>query len=267
MINRETALLAFRNYTDHYNTDNILIQSKIVHTFHVADNCEQIARSLHLDEAEVDFAWLLGLLHDIGRFEQAERYGTFFDLYSVDHAELGADILFHDKLIDAFWQTDFPDSMAAVCETAIRVHNKLLLPADMDQCTKQFSEILRDADKADILRVITEVPFDQRSGTRKKKFRDAEQAGDDVMNCVYGHRCVPRDLVHTRFESHISHCCLAFELVYDCSKRIVLEQGHLDTLLQETDASGCQIWNDAETEQLRILKQEIRRCMNTVSNL
>ena len=32
--------------------------------------------------------------------EQIKRYGTFIDRESVDHAELGADILFNDRLID-----------------------------------------------------------------------------------------------------------------------------------------------------------------------
>ena len=40
-----------------------------------------------------DVAWLLGMLHDIGRFEQIRCFGTFNDGMSVDHAELGADIL------------------------------------------------------------------------------------------------------------------------------------------------------------------------------
>lgn len=33
------------------------------------------------------------MLHDIGRFEQIRCFGTFNDGMSVDHAELGADIL------------------------------------------------------------------------------------------------------------------------------------------------------------------------------
>ena len=41
-----------------------------------------------MDAADVDLAWLLGMLHDVGRFEQLRRYGTFIDADSTDHAQL-----------------------------------------------------------------------------------------------------------------------------------------------------------------------------------
>ena len=37
------------------------------------------------------------MLHDIGRFEQIKRYGTFNDSKSVDHGEFGADLLFKEQ--------------------------------------------------------------------------------------------------------------------------------------------------------------------------
>ena len=42
----------------------------------------------------MDIAWLTGLLHDVGRFEQQRVYGTFTDADSIDHAKYGARILF-----------------------------------------------------------------------------------------------------------------------------------------------------------------------------
>ena len=91
-MNRQAAIEAFQEYVSHYDAENPMISDKVAHTFRVAENAEQIA--LHTSCPELaDFAWFLGLLHDIGRFEQIRRYGTFADGQSVDHAELGADIL------------------------------------------------------------------------------------------------------------------------------------------------------------------------------
>ena len=50
---------------------------------------------------------------------------------------------------------------------------------------------------------------------------------------------------------------MAFELVYEISRRTVREEGWLLALLAEKDAEGRQIWSDRETEQLRILRREI----------
>lgn len=58
--------------------------------------------SLGLDQDEIDLASLIGLLHDIGRFEQLKRYNCFIDSKTIDHALLGVQILFDDNLISKF---------------------------------------------------------------------------------------------------------------------------------------------------------------------
>ena len=79
MFDREAAVNAFRVYTAGYDPENTMIRLKIEHTFRVADLCGRIAGSLGMAGGPLDLAWFLGLLHDIGRFEQVRRYGTFFD--------------------------------------------------------------------------------------------------------------------------------------------------------------------------------------------
>ena len=123
-MNRTKATAAFDAYVSNYDPDNPMIHLKVVHSYKVAEIAERIARSLSNEEL-VDFAWLLGLLHDIGRFEQVRRYDTFVDSQSVDHAELGADILFKENLIDRFPTETLPEGWRETAETAIRQHNKL----------------------------------------------------------------------------------------------------------------------------------------------
>ena len=163
-MNRTKATAAFDEYVSNYDPDNPLIHLKVIHSYKVAEIAERIARSLNNEEL-VDFAWMLGLLHDIGRFEQARRYNTFVDSQSVDHAELGADILFKEDLIDRFPTETLPDGWRQTAETAIRQHNKLAIAEGLDERTKIFSEILRDADKVDIFRVLSEIPYSDRNGS------------------------------------------------------------------------------------------------------
>ena len=146
-MNRAAAIQCFHDYTGRYDPDNPLIRHKIVHTLHVAELSERIARSLGLDDDDVDFAWFLGLLHDIGRFEQVRRYGTFVDSQSVDHAEFGADLLFRDGLFRSFPTDQLPQERRDTAETAIRLHNKLSLPDNLDGETQRFAQILRDAER------------------------------------------------------------------------------------------------------------------------
>ena len=247
-MNIEHALKIFKDYTANYDSTNVSIHLKIAHTYRVAGLAERIAKNMLPGQQNcTDFAWLLGLLHDIGRFEQVTRYGTFKDALSVDHAELGADILFHEGLFDKFismeesWK-DFK-RMRAVAETAVRLHNKLTIPGNLDPQTRMYTTILRDADKIDIFRVLTEPPYDGRN-------LKGLSARDDVMQCVREHRCIPRpvgDFQFNELEALISQCCMAFELEYHESRAIVIEQGYLKKLL------------DQDSELLTIVKAEIMK--------
>ncbi|MER1992878.1 MAG: HD domain-containing protein [Eubacteriales bacterium] len=257
MIDRRQAEAAFYAYTSHYDSDNSMIRHKIEHTLRVAGNCERIAVSLRVDDDDAAFAWFLGLLHDIGRFEQVRRYGTFVDSVSVDHAEFGADLLFKDGLIHEFPAQGLSPDRLALLETAIRLHNKLTLPGDQDEETRCFCDLIRDADKADIFRVVTELSFEERAGTSKGLLQETEGAGDAVMECVLQHRCVPRDLRKTRFDVCISHCCMAFELVYPESRKIVREQGCLSRLITGRDADGKPLYSAKERGQMSTVRKEI----------
>ena len=244
-MDRIRAKTTFEAYADKYDTENINIRLKIDHTYRVAEFCERISKSLTDNTADIELTWLLGLLHDIGRFEQLKRYDTFVDKDSIDHAELGADILFSDGLINDFIDED--PVLFRLIETAIRLHNKLVVPDGLDERTLFFTNILRDADKCDIFRVITEPPFDKRMETIKTS---TEPARDIIMQCIKEHRCVPRTFNTTPFESLLSQCCLAFELVYDESRKIVKEQGYLNKL------TSIQLMSPLK-EQMECLKKEL----------
>ena len=261
-MNRAAALDCFENYTGHYNPDDPMIRHKIVHTLSVAGLSEKIAGSLGMTAEDVDFAWFLGLLHDIGRFEQVRRYGTFVDSQSVDHAEFGADLLFRDGLFRTFPTENFAPERRQTAETAIRLHNKLTLPEDLDGETRRFSQILRDADKVDIFRVVAEIPFEERIGKSRGLLSEAEEVSPEVLECVAGHRCVPRAARHTVLDGLIAHACMAFELVYEESRKLAAEQGNLKKLLSATDENDRPHWGTEAGEQLRAVEKEIDAAWN-----
>ena len=84
-MDRVRILAEFKKYTDKYNPEDVKVKLKIDHTYRVADLCEIIARSLLLPDEDCEFAWLSGMLHDIGRFEQVAEFDSFND-EKIDHA-------------------------------------------------------------------------------------------------------------------------------------------------------------------------------------
>lgn len=246
-------------YVSHYDMSNIMVSHKVTHTMQVAEHSARIAKSLGLCERDIFLAWMLGLLHDFGRFEQFRRYGTFRDSESADHAELGADILFYEGYIESFVQAGLPREELSLVQTAIRQHNKLMLSDVLPDRTRMFSQILRDADKIDIFRVVNELPFEQRAGKSVGSFLEKEEASPECMEYVFRHRCIPRALIRSRFEVLLSHICFAFELYYEESWRIVTEQGYLRQLLATVDESGAPVWDGKPCRQLEQCRLEIEK--------
>ena len=164
----------FNKYTAAYDIEDPKINLKVKHTYRVAALCEEIARSIGLSDNDIDIAWTCGMLHDIGRFEQVKRYGTFFDAQSVDHAQFGADLLFKDNLYEVF-VADGDNEKRSLIEKAIRVHNVFRLPENMTEREIMFSNILRDADKIDILRVNCETPTEDVYNVTTEELKNADQ--------------------------------------------------------------------------------------------
>ena len=119
----EDALKEFYKYTDSYKKYGQKIVLKINHTVRVKDLCIDIAKSLDLREEDIDLAAMCGLLHDIGRFEQWKRYETYDDLKSLDHGNLGVEILNHNKFINHFTKNNHNTILRAV-----KYHNKYFVP-------------------------------------------------------------------------------------------------------------------------------------------
>ena len=101
-IDRARVRSAFLAYTAGYNAQDPKVALKLAHTWRVAALCERIARSLALPAQDVDLAWLSGVLHDVGRFEQLRRYGTFNDAVSIDHALCSTQVLFEQGHIRSY---------------------------------------------------------------------------------------------------------------------------------------------------------------------
>ena len=97
MINIDNAKKVFLQYVKKYDITNGRIRLKMEHILHVADNSKMIAQNIGLDNEKVKLAELIGLFHDIGRFEQARVYDTFSDKDSgVDHAAYSLKVLYDD---------------------------------------------------------------------------------------------------------------------------------------------------------------------------
>lgn len=99
------------------------------------------------------------MLHDIGRFEQIRVYHTLQDKRSIDHGDLGVMILNQQDFLSRFWKEKMDRE---VILQSVKYHNKLAIPKGMNERSRLFLQITKDADKIDIFRMIAEeqIPLD-----------------------------------------------------------------------------------------------------------
>jgi hypothetical protein len=113
------------------------------HSLRVSANCFYLAKALGLEEPEQAFVGLIGLLHDVGRFVQFEKYGHFDDGTSEDHAALSVELISEQIFFKALDEAD-----QLLLTEVIGGHNKFSFNSK-DNRTFLFGQILRDADKMD----------------------------------------------------------------------------------------------------------------------
>ena len=269
-IDRDRARAAFLAYVAPYDPANPRIALKVTHTLHVADLCDRIARAQGWPAADIDLAWLCGLLHDMGRFEQVRRWNTFRDAVSCSHAKLGASVLFGERErlgepVPAATPDfgiprirDFIDSPAedAVIRTAIELHSDYRLPRDLDPRTRAFTELVRDADKIDILRTVDEDTPETILGCNANELL-ASSLSPEATQAFDARRCMLRDDRSQPADFLVSFACFAFELAYPQSRGIMREQGYATALLTKPFGIEAPFRNPHTRSELQRMAHEL----------
>lgn len=138
----------FDNYVKNFDMESYDINYKYKHSYRVYKISESISEGLNLNGEDILLASVIGLLHDIGRFEQLKEYSSYNDI-NLDHADYGAKLLFQHNLIKKF---NIDKKYYDIIEFAIRNHNKYEIEDTNDNRKLMFAKIVRDADKIDILK-------------------------------------------------------------------------------------------------------------------
>jgi len=154
----------FYSYVKKFKNDNKELQRNTIikekHTIQVCKEILNIGKALELNSNELCLAEIIALLHDVGRFEQFARYKTFVDRKSEDHATLGIKILKRYGVLN-----EFDESTKSLILRTIMYHNRAALPENETETCLFFTKLLRDADKLDIWRVVTDY-YHQKNGKR-----------------------------------------------------------------------------------------------------
>ena len=207
---------------------------KIAHSFRVRDNCSAIGTSLNLNEEETAIAEAIGLLHDIGRFEQFHRYHTFLDGKSENHAQLGATVL-RDANVLSRLEKDVQELILK----AVSYHNRLKLPEGESRRVSFFCKLIRDADKIDVLGIVSDYyESNKKSDFIELNLSDAPVYSEEILDDLFKDGLVDMNKMKTLNDFKLLQLGWVYDLNFSLAAKIIKEKHYLEKIrmtLPESD--------------------------------
>lgn len=220
----------YKQYINRYDIRQPRIALKAAHIYRTAENAKLLAENLNISEEDVILAELIGLLHDIGRFEQVKQYNTFLDRISVNHAEYGVKVLFEDNLIRNFIEDNQYDE---IIRKAVLNHNKDKIEDGCDERELLHCKIIRDADKLDIYNVIlidaleAAYPLD-----RYPKDRISEEIIDGFVN----NKQIDYSKIKSCADVLVAQIAYIFDINYLYSLKKIEAEDYLEKIIKKFDS-------------------------------
>lgn len=245
LLNLEKSKQEFIKYTSKYDLENENIGRKKYHSFRVMEISKQIAVDMKLKQEEIEIAVLIGLLHDIGRFEQYKEFNTFNDTESFDHGDYALKIL--DKDIRKYIETDKYDN---IIRKAIKNHNKFEIEKNLTKEEMLFAKIIRDADKIDIIYEATEI-FWKNEEEKINNSVISENAWNQIKSQLLIKR--EKGIKIENIDSVLSVIAFVYDINFKESFKILKEKKYIDLIINRFNLK------DDET---RKKVEEIRKKLN-----
>ena len=226
MVDLRNAKEALENYLDGYERENDKVKLKIIHTYGVVECSRKIAEGLKLSEEDCKLAQIIGLLHDIGRFEQLKCYDSF-EPETMNHAAYGVKILFEEGMIRRFVKEDKWDG---IIKMAIARHSDYSLQGITDERELLHAQIIRDADKLDNCRVKLENPIETMLGVPEEAVGMSE-ISREVMQQFENQTSVLLETRRTKMDYWLSYLAYFFDINFKVTYEIINDNHYVDKLI------------------------------------
>lgn len=250
MIDMEKAFQAFEEYISNYDINIPSIHLKVVHTYKVVECTRMLCQKLHLNQQQTHLACLIGLLHDIGRFEQWMRYESFADYKTIDHALFSSELLFKQGYIRKFIEDQQYDE---IIRHAIEQHNKYKIDDGFDDETLLYIHIIRDADKLDNFRVKEEERIEDLL------YVSIEVANNDIISKEVYDQFFNQKLIYgptrqTKLDMWLSYIAFIFDLYFKESLEYIKDHHYVERSFSRLHPVQEEVYKQYQILQVKALE-------------
>lgn len=211
---------AFDNYISNYDMNVKQIRFKYHHSYRVKELMKKLALDLNLSKKEIELAEVIGLLHDIGRFEQIKKYGDCSDVKTgIDHADESCIYLFDEGHIKDFYDDE---KYYEIIKDAIKNHNKYIIDKKLSGKSLLFTKMIRDTDKIDIYRVISE---------EYTYTYDTKEISKEVLDTFNKKKTIDTHLRKSKTDTIYTYFAFIYEINFKESYKILKNGKYLEKLI------------------------------------
>ena len=219
-------LEVFKEYVDKFNECDA-IKYKYFHSIRVMNLSEKIGKDLNIKDIEL--VKLIGLLHDYARFTQWEKYQSFNDLKTFDHGDEAIKILFDGKEIEKY---NVKKEQYQIIKDAIKYHNKYEI-GNVDKESLIYCQIIRDADKLDIISNFTKGIFKDNEGNF---------IHEEIKKQFFNHKQVKKLKDSTTNDKLIIMLALIYDLNFEYSFKYIKQNKIIDKIQKQVEKEIFEIY-------------------------
>jgi len=146
----------FDQYIKNFDMNNANIKAKYFHSLKTMELAREIATNLEIfNEEEIVICELIGLFHEIGSFDQNPNFHIIND-NNEDYTNKTLETLFTNGLVRKITSETKYDG---IIKFAIYSLNKNGYPNNLDKKVIAFCDVLKDAHKLDLFRMVINYPY------------------------------------------------------------------------------------------------------------
>lgn len=216
----------------------INLELKEDHSFNVTQHCLNIASSENLSSDKCFIAFLCGLFHDIGRFEQFTVYNTFRDDDSVYHGAIGAEVIEKEVFLK-----DLPIQTQKIIIAAVLNHGLREIPRNTNGDELYFSKLIRDADKADIYRIVAKYynSIGPRNIALEYGLKDKPSISSKVFEIFRSGQTVSKDDLQTLNDFKLMQISWIYDLNFAYTRSLVHDNGYAQIVLNSMNCEADKV--------------------------
>ena len=229
----------YNAYVSEFSSEDSVIQINIdlikEHGSRVEENVIELGTSIDLDESNLFLLKLSALLHDIGRLEQLVKHGTYADNEESDHIQIGLDVIRDNEVLAVLNERE--NELILDC---VRMHELSVLPKIEDEQLLILINLLRDADRIDVLRIVSDYYTHKKVYPNRyldMELEDIPGISKKISKAIMDEKIAKRDDVKNLNDLKLSQMSWVFDMNNKRSFKMVSENGYVKAIFETLSKS------------------------------